>query len=139
MPLLAGFWGPFLAILGAFARDRLLGVLAILAALVLVSVHLFALGHILFGEPREVAKREWPELRRLDLAACVPLALLIVALGVSPRPLLAVLDRSVIELHRRADQPWPLQIAGTFHERPCSLLESCDGRPISRLDRAASS
>jgi NADH-quinone oxidoreductase subunit M len=120
MPLLAGFWGPLLAIWGALARERAMGVVGAVGAVALACVHIYALGHLLFGEARE----EWqsskylepfggkfPALNGRELAAASLLAIGVVVLGVLPRPLLGMVDHGCLELHRLVDRPGPLQIA----------------------------
>ncbi len=122
LPGLAGFWGPSLALLGAFPRYRALTVVAGLGTVVLAAAHLWALGHVIFGKVRE----EWrgskylepfggkfPELQGRELAWALPLALALLLLGFFPRPLLALLDAASLELHRAVDRPGPAQIAAS--------------------------
>ncbi|MDI1451406.1 NADH-quinone oxidoreductase subunit M [Polyangium sp. 6x1] len=126
LPLLAGFWGPLLALWGAFARERAMGAFGAIGLVVLAAVHIFAMGHLLFGESRE----EWqtskylepfggkfPALNGRELAAVLPLAIGLVLLGVAPRPLLGMVDQACLGLHRLVDRPGPLQIAATENPR----------------------
>ncbi|MDC0740065.1 NADH-quinone oxidoreductase subunit M [Polyangium mundeleinium] len=129
LPLLAGFWGPLLALWGAFARERAVGAFGAIGIVTLAAVHIFAMGHLLFGEARE----EWPTSKylepfggkfpamyRRELAAALPLAIGLVLLGVAPRPLLGMVDQACLGMHRLVDRPGPLQIAST--EQPRGLV-----------------
>ncbi len=120
LPLLAGFWGPLLAFWGMFARHRGIAVFAAVGAVALACVHLFALGHLLFGEVREEWQKSkylepfggrFPELYGRELAAALPLAICIVVLGVAPRMMLGMVDQGCLEMHRLVDRAGPLQIA----------------------------
>lgn len=113
LPTLAGFWGPLLALVGAFARDRMLGVFAVLSLVALAGAHLFGLGPVLFGRAaatkRDVAKTT--SLGRAELVSLVPLAVFVVALGLLPRLYLSLVDARCLELHRLLDPPGPTQIS----------------------------
>jgi len=120
LPILAGFWGPFLAVVGVFARNRLLAGYVLFGLVTLACVHVFALSHLVFGEPREEWSRslrlqkfggKFPELRARELVAVLPLALVILAVGVAPQLLLGLLDQACLEIHRLVDAPGPTQIA----------------------------
>ncbi|MRG94095.1 NADH-quinone oxidoreductase subunit M [Polyangium spumosum] len=120
MPLLAGFWGPLLALWGAFARERWIGVLGAAGFVVLAGVHLFAMAHLLFGEAREEWRTskylepfggKFPAMHGREIAAALPLVIVVVVLGIWPRPLLGMVDTASREMHRLVDRPGPLQIA----------------------------
>jgi NADH-quinone oxidoreductase subunit M len=114
LPTLAGFWGPFFALVGAFARDRWLGTFAALALVALAGAHLFGLGPVLLGRAASTKNgktAEAPSLGRAELAALVPLAVFVVALGLLPRLYLSLVDARCLELHRLLDPPGPTQIS----------------------------
>lgn len=120
LPGLAGFWGPWLGLVGAFPRYRALSVVGGLGLVLVAALHVWALGHLLFGRVRDEWRRskylepfggKFPELRRGELGAALPLALLVVALGLYPRALLGLCDRGCLDIHRLLDPPGPTQIA----------------------------
>ncbi|HVK66100.1 MAG TPA: NADH-quinone oxidoreductase subunit M [Polyangium sp.] len=129
LPLLAGFWGPLLALWGAFARERAMGAFGAIGIVTLAAVHIFAMGHLLFGEARgewqtskylEPFGGKFPAMYGRELAAALPLAIGLVLLGVAPRPLLGMVDQACLGMHRLVDRPGPLQIAST--EQPRGLV-----------------
>ncbi|UQA60947.1 complex I subunit 4 family protein [Polyangium aurulentum] len=122
LPGLAGFWGPLLALLGAFPRHRALTVAAGAGMVVLAAGHLWALGHVIFGKVREEWRAskylepfggKFPEMHGRELAAALPVAIALIILGLFPRPLLGLVDKASLELHRLVDRPGPSQIAAS--------------------------
>ncbi|MDI3287659.1 NADH-quinone oxidoreductase subunit M [Polyangium sp. 15x6] len=126
LPLLAGFWGPLLALWGAFARERAIGAFGAFGMVALAAVHIFAMGHLLFGEAREEWQKskylepfggKFPALHGRELVAALPLAIGLVLLGVAPRPLLGMVDQACLSMHRLVDRPGPSQIAAADPHR----------------------
>jgi NADH-quinone oxidoreductase subunit M len=106
VPALNGFVGEFLSLQGAFLSNRWYAVVAgtgvILAALYL----LWAYQRVFHGEPSE-ANRSFPDLTLSEKLVILPLILLIVFLGVYPKPVLDRIEPSVTRLVRHVEERNP--------------------------------
>jgi len=98
VPCLAGFWAPFLALLGGFARHPVLGVLLALAIVSAAAAHLRVARLVLLGTfdvawRRSLALKPFrgslPDATPRELAALVPVAVVALLLGLWPTPLLS--------------------------------------------------
>jgi NADH-quinone oxidoreductase subunit M len=103
VPGLAGFWGALLPVLGAFPSHRALAAVAVAGMVLLAAAHWLPLRRLCFSPARASASEgeEPPALASLDArdVACVlPLAVLVVVLGVWPVPLLGVIAGGVRDL-----------------------------------------
>jgi NADH-quinone oxidoreductase subunit M len=104
LPGLAGFWGPLLAIVGVFPRQPMLAIWAIVATVVLCATCMRFGGRMLFGAVNEKNRQnKWPALRWDERLVLVPLAVMVIGLGVSPRTLFSLLDAVILDLHRMVD------------------------------------
>jgi NADH-quinone oxidoreductase subunit M len=54
---------------------------------------------------------KFPEINLREISSVAPLAALVLLLGFWPRPLLNLIDKASLELHRWVDPPSPAQIA----------------------------
>lgn len=126
-PLSLSGWGALLALLGASARAPLAASVAVLGACVLgVAVFGTASGVLsgsITAELRGSSALEpfgghVPDLGRRERSALIPLALLMLALGLSPRPLVSLAERASLDLAAFLDPPGPAQIARAFPEDP---------------------
>lgn len=113
-------WGALLAFTGLFARLPLAAALAGLSlgvlALAVLSALATALGGTVSDELRESSVLEpfggrLPDLSRRERAVLVPLALLVIVLGFSPRPLLGLGERAALDVAAFLDPPGPTQVA----------------------------
>ncbi|WP_437607441.1 NADH-quinone oxidoreductase subunit M [Sorangium sp. So ce834] len=121
LPGLSGFWGEAMTFIGAFARYRALTILAAIGVIITAAYHLWALQRMFLGTFRASWRQskylepfggKFPEISGRELASIAPLAALILLLGFWPRPLLSLIDRGALEVHRLVDRPGPSQIAG---------------------------
>ncbi|MDH4353851.1 MAG: NADH-quinone oxidoreductase subunit M [Actinomycetota bacterium] len=99
LPGLAGFWGEFLSLVAAYRPAvpevtlfRVLMVLAALGTVLTAAYFLKVLRQLGQGEPTDVTA---PDLTRLEAATWLPLAALIVVLGLFPGVLLSVTGPAV--------------------------------------------
>ncbi|MBI3393708.1 MAG: NADH-quinone oxidoreductase subunit M [Nitrospirae bacterium] len=117
LPGLNGFVGEFLVILGAFQRDRVVGVLA-MTGIILAAVYLLWMTQrVLFQEMTHPENEKLADIDTREFITLLPLAVLSVFLGVYPNPALSVMHASVdqlmakMEAHRAAviswSQAWP--------------------------------
>ncbi|XXT38717.1 NADH-quinone oxidoreductase subunit M [Sorangium sp. So ce513] len=121
LPGLSGFWGEAMTFIGAFPRYRALTILAAIGVIVTAAYHLWALQRMFLGTFRASWRQskylepfggKFPEINRRELASIAPLAALVLLLGFWPRPLLSLIDRGALEVHRLVDRPGQFQIAG---------------------------
>jgi len=56
---------------------------------------------------------KFPEINGRELLTLAPLAILVLVLGFWPRPLLNLIDKGALEVHRLVDKPGQSQIAAT--------------------------
>ncbi|WP_437966414.1 NADH-quinone oxidoreductase subunit M [Sorangium sp. So ce260] len=121
LPGLSGFWGEAMTFIGAFPRYRALTILAAIGVILTAAYHLWALQRMFLGTFRASWRQskylepfggKFPEINRRELASIAPLAALVLLLGFWPRPLLSLIDRGALEVHRLVDRPGPSQIAG---------------------------
>lgn len=97
MPGLAGFVAELHVLLGGFARWGWLMVLASLGVLMSAAYAVRTIGGLFAGPIRpELAQLQ--DLRPLELAAAIPLALGLLVLGLKPAPIIALASAKVAEL-----------------------------------------
>jgi NADH-quinone oxidoreductase subunit M len=130
LPGLSGFWGEAMTFIGAFPRYRGLTMLAATGVIVTAAYHLWALQRMFLGKFREewrtshhleASGGKFPEINGRELASLAPLAVLVLVLGFWPRPLLNLLDKGSLDMHRLVDRAGPLQIADRGAARPSPL------------------
>ncbi len=119
-PLTASFAPTLLVTLSAVPRAPGLAVVLALSV-TLLGVALAYAAVALWRGPADSAWRASPELepfggtlpdvRAPYSRALLPLAFALLALGMSARPLLSLLDARVLDLHRRVDPPSTLQVS----------------------------
>jgi NADH-quinone oxidoreductase subunit M len=136
-----GLWGAALAVLGALPLRPGPAVLAVGGLLLAGWAAVRAGRSLLAGE----APPEWhrspslephggklPDLRGPEAVVSLVLVVVIVGLGLMPRPLLSLLERSVFDLSSFVNPPGPTQVAqklgvlvaprGRLSWRPCTLV-----------------
>ncbi len=98
LPGLNGFVGEFLILVGAFQVHRLSAVLATSGIIFAAVYMLWMYQRVVFGEIRHEENRHLPDLDARELLTLVPILLLILWIGVYPKPFTAVTETSVAEL-----------------------------------------
>jgi NADH-quinone oxidoreductase subunit M len=140
LPGLSGFWGEAMTFIGAFPRYRLLTVLAATGVIVTAAYHLWALQRMFLGKFREEWRKskylepfggKFPEINARELISIAPLAVLVLVLGFWPRPLLNLIDKGALEVHRLVDPPGRAQVAAADAPAPGKLAQVTvdDGAP----------
>lgn len=94
LPGLATFVSEFLVLTGTFSRYRVAGVLGTLG-IVLASLYILIMYQRTMTGPVRPAVASFPEIRRRELVVVTPLLVLLLALGVYPKPLLDVINHGV--------------------------------------------
>jgi NADH-quinone oxidoreductase subunit M len=98
LPGLNGFVGEFLILVGAFRVNRLTAVLAT-AGIIFAAVYmLWMYQRVVFGGVQHEAVRRLPDLNPRELLTLVPILVLIVWIGVYPKPFTAVTEAAVGKL-----------------------------------------
>ncbi|MDS4022347.1 MAG: NADH-quinone oxidoreductase subunit M [Candidatus Competibacter sp.] len=97
MPGLAGFVAELHVLLGGFARWGWLMVLASLGVLMSAAYAVRTIGG-LFAGPMRPELAQLQDLRPLELAAAIPLAVGLLVLGLKPAPVIALASAKVAEL-----------------------------------------
>ena len=119
LPGLAGFWGPFLAVTGALPRHPALALLTALGIVVLATVQMGVMGRMLFGTAPAMSNKgksleafgvPFPDLRRDELLVALPIVVLLVVVGISPRTLFSLMDAVILDLHRLVDVAGATQV-----------------------------
>ena len=106
LPLTIGFVGEFLALLGFYAISPIMTALAG-TGIILGAVYMLRLyKKSFFGEITNEKNKNLPDLNAREITAFVPLVLLVVYLGVYPKPVLDPIDTSVknmiIQMHDKS-------------------------------------
>jgi NADH-quinone oxidoreductase subunit M len=120
LPGLNGFVGEFLILLGAFQWNRPAAVLGTLGIVFAAVYLLWMYQRVVFGEVRHEENRRLPDLNAREIWTLVPILILIVWIGVYPKPFTAVTERAVADLlqgvqAKRAAAPAGWRVA---EERP---------------------
>lgn len=120
LPGVVGFWGPLLTVTGAIPSQRAAALITTLAlALFVVAIARSLARAIASPLPRALATSvalepfggHFPDLSREERAGVLPLVVVIVLLGVLPRPLLVLLERAAIDHAAFVDPPGAGQIS----------------------------
>jgi NADH-quinone oxidoreductase subunit M len=138
LPGLSGFWGEAMTFIGAFPRYRLLTILAATGVILTAAYHLWAFQRMFLGKFREEWRTnkylapfdgKFPEINLREIASLVPMAVLVLVLGFWPRPLLNLIDKGSLQMHRWIDAPGSTQIAGALPEHDGVLFGTKTGTP----------
>ena len=120
LPGLSGFIGEVLTFMGAFPVYRVMTILAATGVIITAAYHLWALQRMFLGKFKEEWRHshyleafggKFPEINAREISSLVPLAILVLVLGFYPKPLLTIIDRSVLDLFNTVSPPGPTQIA----------------------------
>ncbi len=119
LPLLNGFVGEFLILLGVFAENHWYAVLGA-TGLVLGAVYmLWAYQGVMFGPVVKTANRGLRDLNYREIAIMIPLAAMMLFMGVYPQPFLSRMEPSVTKMIMDAQPEKILQADGeTVREIP---------------------
>jgi len=98
LPGLNGFVGEFLILVGTFQVHRLSAVLATAGIIYAAVYMLWMYQRVAFGPVTHEENRRLPDLDARELATLVPILVLIVWIGVYPKPFTAMTETSVAEL-----------------------------------------
>jgi NADH-quinone oxidoreductase subunit M len=98
LPGLNGFVGEFLILVGAFQWSRPAAVLGTTGIVFAAVYLLWMYQRVIFGELRHAENRQLSDLNTREIWTLVPILLLIVWIGVYPKPFTAVTETAVADL-----------------------------------------
>jgi len=118
LPGLNGFVGEFPILLGTFQENRLAAVLAAFGAVLAALYLLWAYQRMFHGPLEGAANRNTPDLKAREIGVLAPLLILIVAIGLYPKPLYDLVEPSVDRVLSEVGVPVDLdaQLATTSGE-----------------------
>ena len=98
LPGTSNFIGEFLVLVGT-SHVSFAMVLISMGGIVLAAAYmLWMLQRVVLGEPSTEATKVLPDLANREMATLIPLAILVVCIGLYPGPLMEMMDASVIHL-----------------------------------------
>jgi NADH-quinone oxidoreductase subunit M len=103
LPGTSGFIGEFLILLGTFQTNPYIALIATTGVILAAYYMLPPLQRIVFNALTHRGNREMPDLNRRELGILVPLALLILWIGVYPKPILERMEPTVEALVRQVE------------------------------------
>jgi len=114
VPGLNGFVGEFLILIGTFTAHRWWAVVAAMGVIVAAIYLLWAYQQVFHGKPTEVDTARTRDLGWSERLIIAPLIILIVALGVFPKPVLDIItpsvDQLVIHVDKVTNTPVPASV-----------------------------
>jgi NADH-quinone oxidoreductase subunit M len=119
LPLLNGFVGEFLIILGAFHARPLFGALAALGVVLAAVYLLWMYQRVFFGTVTNEKNRHLPDCTGREKIILVAVVLVVLWMGIYPQPFLRRLDLCVAQVIHRV-QPGPTSLA---RPQPIQLAE----------------
>lgn len=129
LPMLNGFVGEFLIILGSFHARAVFGALAALGVVLAAVYLLWMYQRVFLGEVTHEKNRNLPDVNWREKSILIAMVLLIVWMGIYPQPFLRRMDRSVAEVLQRVEP----KEAGTSDERQVTSKESQRGNGHCRV------
>ena len=118
VPGLNGFVGEFMILIGTFLTHRWWAVVASTGVILAALYMLWAYQRTFHGEPDEANREHMTDLTLRERLAIAPLLLIIVFMGVYPKPFLDRIDPSVkalithVEEHSNAKEPIVAKVGG---------------------------
>ena len=98
LPMLSGFAGEFLVLLGAFGLSFVAGGFALVGVVLGAAYMLWMYQRVMLGRLKNVAFSQIGDVNRVELMALAPLVILVVFVGVSPGTFVSFLDGSTFYL-----------------------------------------
>ena len=98
LPGTCNFIGEFLVLIGTSFKSFVMVLLAMVGIVLAAAYMLWMLQRVTLGEPNTKAASLLPDLSYRELATVIPLAVLVLWIGVYPGPLMEMMDASVTHL-----------------------------------------
>jgi NADH-quinone oxidoreductase subunit M len=117
LPLLNGFIGEAMILLGAYAANKVWAYIAVSGIVLGAAYLLWLYQRVFWGPITNEANRNLPDLNLRELATLVPLVILCFWIGVYPKPVLAFLHRPMAQVAAQI-QPAKFMGADAVHAAP---------------------
>jgi len=104
LPMLNGFIGEFLIIVGSYHSRALYAALAAVGVVLAAVYLLWMYQRVFYGEIRNEKNRNLPDCDRREKFILTTVVLVILAMGIYPQPFLRRLDQSVASILQRVEQ-----------------------------------
>jgi len=114
LPGTCSFIGEFLVLIGVSEKSFVMVCLAMGGIVLAASYILWMLQRMVLGQAGTQAASQLPDITVRETATLVPLALVVFAVGVYPRPLIELMDASVTKLVELTSRGMPLEMTGLF-------------------------
>jgi NADH-quinone oxidoreductase subunit M len=102
LPATSGFVGEFLVLLGAFKANTLVATLATSGVVLGAAYMLWLYRRVMFGEVKNDEVRTMPDLSKRELTIFVPIILLVLWIGIYPKPYFTAMEASVAQLVKQS-------------------------------------
>jgi NADH-quinone oxidoreductase subunit M len=103
LPMLNGFVGEFLIIVGSYHSRAIYAALAALGVVLAAVYLLWMYQRVFYGEIRNDKNRNLPDCNALEKLILTTVVIVILAMGVYPQPFLRRMDRSVAAILSRVE------------------------------------
>ncbi len=126
-PGLNSFVGEILVLISAFENDMVIGALAIIGAMLAAAYMLRLSQKMAWGEPPSPKGKNWKDLNIREWIYLVPMAALVIYLGLAPRIALDIIDPSIEKLLSDFESQQTVVVAGETGmdlPEPLKLAES---------------
>ena len=114
LPGTCSFIGEVLVLLGTSEKSFVLVLLAMGGIVLAASYMLWMLQRVVLGQAGTQAVSQLPDITVRETATLAPLALVVFAVGVYPRPLMELMDAGVTKLVELISRGVPLEMTGLF-------------------------
>jgi len=111
LPGTCNFIGEFLVLIGASDKSFVMVLLSMGGIVLAAAYMLWMLQRVTLGEPSTKAASLLPDLTRRELATVIPLAVLVLWIGLYPGPLMEMMDASVTSLAQQIEVIQPAQLS----------------------------
>jgi NADH-quinone oxidoreductase subunit M len=122
LPGLNGFIGEFLILVGAFKMSSIWAIFAVLGIILGAAYMLWAYQRVMFGELDKPANQRLSDCNGREIAYMVPIIILMVWIGIYPRPYLRTMEASVSYWLTQVGQATAQQSADRQTALPASVL-----------------
>ena len=130
LPGLGNFVGEFLVLIGLFRENILLTVIAAVGIVAATIYSIWIIQRIFHGEPRE--KWDIPDLNIREMAVMISMMLVLLWLGLYPRPVLNTAKPALDILQKGVEEVQLVEDTGKSPELRIPTRDSSAGNPASR-------
>ena len=104
LPGTCNFIGEFLVLVGTSYINFAMVLISMGGIILAAAYMLWMLQRVVLGEPKTEAAKMLPDLSNRELATLIPLAILVLCVGLYPGPLMELMDVSVVHLIHQATE-----------------------------------